>query len=545
MNTNALPRNTFQLFGDMPPPYAEILTGPALEFVAKLARQFEPRRRQLLASRAQRQSEFNAGKLPDFLPETKSTRDTDWKVAPVAQDLQDRRVEITGPTERKMVINALNSGANVFMADFEDSNTPTWQNMIEGQINLRDAVHGTIEFVSPEGKSYRLNERKATLLVRPRGWHLLEEHVLIDGEPVSGAIFDFALYFFHNAKRLLATGSGPYFYLPKMESHLEARLWNDIFVAAQRELTIPVGTIKATALIETVLAAFEMDEILYELREHSAGLNIGRWDYIFSCIKKFRSNKDFCLADRGAVTMMAPFMRAYALLLVKTCHRRGAHAMGGMAAQIPIKSDPAANAAALEKVRADKLREATDGCDGTWVAHPGLVDVARAIFDKHMPTPNQIHKQRDDVQVSAQELLDFQPEKPITEAGLRNNISVGIQYIGAWLAGNGCVPVYHLMEDAATAEISRSQIWQWIRSPKGVLEDGRKVTQDLFRRLLPEELGKVRTLLGEAAWKSGQYEEAARLFDELTTSDAYVEFLTLPGYERLTRNLRQPAGATS
>jgi malate synthase len=545
MNTNALPRNTFQLFGDMPPPYAEILTGPALEFVAKLARLFEPRRRQLLASRAQRQSEFNAGKLPDFLPETKSTRDTDWKVAPVPQDLQDRRVEITGPTERKMVINALNSGANVFMADFEDSNTPTWQNMIEGQINLRDAVHGTIEFVSPEGKSYRLNERKATLVVRPRGWHLLEEHVLIDGEHVSGAIFDFALYFFHNAKRLLATGCGPYFYLPKMESHLEARLWNDIFVAAQRELRIPVGTIKATALIETVLAAFEMDEILYELRDHSAGLNIGRWDYIFSCIKKFRSNKDFCLADRGAVTMMAPFMRAYALLLVKTCHRRGAHAMGGMAAQIPIKSDPAANAVALEKVRADKLREATDGCDGTWVAHPGLVDVARAIFDKHMPTPNQIHRQRDDVQVSAQQLLDFQPEKPITEAGLRNNISVGIQYIGAWLAGNGCVPVYHLMEDAATAEISRSQIWQWIRSPKGVLEDGRKVTQDLFRRLLPEELGKVRTLLGEGAWKSGQYDEAARLFDELTTSDTYVEFLTLPGYERLTRNLRQPAGATS
>ncbi|MEA2956085.1 MAG: malate synthase [Alphaproteobacteria bacterium] len=545
MNTNALPRNTFQLFGDMPPPYAEILTGPALEFVAKLARQFEPRRRQLLASRAQRQSEFNAGKLPDFLPETKSTRDTDWKIAPVPQDLQDRRVEITGPTERKMVINALNSGANVFMADFEDSNTPTWQNMIEGQINLRDAVHGTIEFVSPEGKSYRINERKATLLVRPRGWHLLEEHVLIDGEPVSGAIFDFSLYFFHNAKRLLATGTGPYFYLPKLESHLEARLWNDIFVAAQRELMIPVGTIKATALIETVLAAFEMDEILYELREHSAGLNIGRWDYIFSCIKKFRSTKDFCLADRGAVTMMAPFMRAYALLLVKTCHRRGAHAMGGMAAQIPIKSDPAANAVALEKVRADKLREATDGCDGTWVAHPGLVDVARAIFDKHMPTPNQIHKQRDDVQVSARELLDFQPEKPITEAGLRNNISVGIQYIGAWLAGNGCVPVYHLMEDAATAEISRSQIWQWIRSPKGVLEDGRKVTQDLFRRILPEELGKVRTLLGEAAWRSGQYEEAARLFDELTTSDTYVEFLTLPGYERLTRNLRQTAGATS
>jgi malate synthase len=545
MNPDAFPPDTFQLFGDMPTSYAEILTGPALEFVAKLARQFEPRRQQLLANRAQRQSGFNAGKLPDFLPETKPIRDGDWKVAPVPQDLQDRRVEITGPTDRKMVINALNSGANVFMADFEDSNTPTWQNMIEGQLNLRDAVNGTIEFVSPEGKPYRLNERRATLLVRPRGWHLLEKHVLIDGQPVSGAIFDFALYFFHNARQLLATGSGPYFYLPKMESHLEARLWNDVFVAAQRELAIPVGTIKATALIETVLAAFEMDEILYELRDHSAGLNIGRWDYIFSCIKKFRSNTNFCLADRAAVTMTAPFMRAYALLLVKTCHRRGAHAMGGMAAQIPIKSDPAANAAAIEKVRADKLREATDGCDGTWVAHPGLVDVARAMFDQYMPGPNQIHKQRDDVRVSAAELLDFQPEKPITEAGLRNNISVGIQYIGAWLAGNGCVPVYHLMEDAATAEISRSQIWQWIRSPKGVLEDGRKVTQDLFRRLLPEELTKVRTLLGESAWKTGQYAEAARLFDEITTSDEYVEFLTLPGYERLTRDLRQAADATT
>jgi len=545
MNPNALPRNSFQLFGDMPPPYAEILTGAALEFVAKLARQFEPRRQELLANRAQRQSGFNAGKLPDFLPETKTIRDSDWKVAAVPQDLQDRRVEITGPTDRKMVINALNSGANVFMADFEDSNTPTWQNMIEGQINLRDAANGTIEFVSPDGKGYRLNERRATLLVRPRGWHLPEKHVLIDGDPVSGAIFDFALYFFHNARQLLATGSGPYFYLPKMESHLEARLWNDVFVAAQRELGFPIGTIKATALIETVLAAFEMDEILYELRDHSAGLNIGRWDYIFSCIKKFRSNKNFCLADRAAVTMTAPFMRAYALLLVKTCHRRGAHAMGGMAAQIPIRSDPVANAAALEKVRADKLREATDGCDGTWVAHPGLVDVARAIFDQYMPGPNQIDKQRDDVRVSAQDLLDFQPEKPITEAGLRNNISVGIQYIGAWLAGNGCVPVYHLMEDAATAEISRSQIWQWIRSPKGVLEDGRKVTQDLFRRLLPEELAKVRTLLGDSAWQTGQYAEAARLFDEITTSDDYVEFLTLPGYERLTRDLRQPADATT
>ena len=545
MNHPATFPNRIDVLGDLPAPYAEILTAPALAFVARLARQFEPRRRELLARRAERQREFDAGRLPDFLPHTQAIREGDWKVAAVPQDLLDRRVEITGPTDRKMVINALNSGANVFMADFEDSNTPSWENMIEGQTNLRDAVAGTIEFTSPEGKTYWLNERRATLLVRPRGWHLLEKHVLVDGAPVSGAVFDFALYFFHNAKRLLAARSGPYFYLPKMESHLEARLWNEIFVQAQREIGIPVGTIKATALIETVVAAFEMDEILYELRDHSAGLNIGRWDYIFSCIKKFRSNKNFCLADRAQVTMTAPFMRAYALLLVKTCHRRSAHAMGGMAAQIPIKSDPAANAAALEKVRADKLREATDGCDGTWVAHPGLVDVAKAVFDQHMPGPNQVAKQRDDVRVSAQNLLDFQPEQPITEAGLRNNISVGIQYIGAWLAGNGCVPVYHLMEDAATAEISRSQIWQWMRSPKGVLEDGRKVTEDLVRRLIPEELAKVRTLLGDAAWQAGQYEEAASLFDEITTSDDYVEFLTLPGYERLTRDLPQAAHATS
>jgi malate synthase len=412
--------------------------------------------------------------------------------------------------------------------------------MIEGQINLREAVHRTIGLVSPEGKRYELNETTATLLVRPRGWHLLESHVTIDGAPVSGAIFDFGVYFFHNAITLLARNTGPYFYLPKLESHLEARLWNDIFVTAQRELGVPQGTIKTTVLIETVLAAFEMDEILFELREHCVGLNIGRWDYLFSCIKKFRSNRSFCLADRAQVTMTAPFMRAYALLLIKTCHRRGAFAMGGMAAQIPIKSDPEANAAALEKVRADKIREATDGCDGTWVAHPGLVGIARAVFDQHMPAPNQVHRKRDDVQVTAKELLDFQPERPITEAGLRNSISVGIQYIGAWFAGNGCVPVYNLMEDAATAEISRSQIWQWIRSPKGVLEDGRKVTRELIRKLLPEELAKVRTLLGESGWSVGRYEDAATLFEQITLSDDYVEFLTLPGYAWLTRGLREP-----
>src|SRR5688572_28750387 len=509
----------------VPPEFAAVLTPHALAFVAKLARKFEERRRELMAVRARRQVEFDAGQLPDFLPETAAIRAADWKVAPAPRDLQDRRVEITGPTDRKMVINALNSGANVFMADFEDSNTPTWENLIEGQINLRDAIRRTIAFVSPEGKRYELNDTTATLLVRPRGWHLLEEHVTVDGAPVAAAIFDFGLYFFHNAKALLASGSGPYFYLPKMESHLEARLWNEIFVTAQREIGLPLGTIKATVLIETVLAAFEMDEILHELREHCVGLNIGRWDYIFSCIKKFRAKRDFCLADRAQVTMTAPFMRAYALLLVKTCHRRGAPAMGGMAAQIPIKNDPQANEAALDKVRQDKLREVTDGCDGTWVAHPALVAVAKEVFDRHMPQPNQYGRQRPDVDVSAKQLLDFQPEKPITEAGLRNNISVGIQYLGAWLAGNGCVPVFNLMEDAATAEISRSQIWQWIRSPKGVLDDGRKLTLELFRQLLAEELAKVKAEMSE-----GRYEEAAALFDEITADDRYVEFVTLPAY---------------
>ncbi len=517
--------------------YESILTPEALAFVAGLARKFEMRRRELMQRRAGRQATFDAGSLPDFLPETKAIRDGAWTIGPVPADLQDRRVEITGPTDRKMVINALNCGANVFMADFEDSNAPTWANMIEGQINLRDAIRRTITFRSPEGKRYKLAEKPATLLVRPRGWHLMENHMQVDGAPVSGAIFDFALYFFHNAREALGRNTGPYFYLPKMESHLEARLWNDIFVMAQQQLGVPQGTIKTTVLIETVLAAFEMDEIIYELREHCVGLNIGRWDYIFSCIKKFRSNREFCLADRSQVTMTAPFMRAYALLLVKTCHKRKAFAMGGMAAQIPIKNDPAANDAALAKVRADKEREASDGCDGTWVAHPGLVGIAKEIFDQHMPGPNQVNRQRPDVNVSARDLLDFRPEAPITEAGLRNNISVGIQYIGAWLAGNGCVPVYNLMEDAATAEISRSQIWQWMRSPKGVLDDGRKITRDMFRRMLPEELARVRRELGETAWNAGRYEEAAALFDEITTSDDYVEFLTLPGYDRLEQTV--------
>ncbi len=520
-----------QIHAPITPEFAEILTPSALELIAMLHRDFNPRRAQLLARRAARQNEFDGGSLLDFLPETKSIRDSQWAIAAQPADMLDRRVEITGPTDRKMVINALNCGASTFMADFEDANCPTWFNMIDGQINIRDAVRRTIA-LEQSGKQYKLNDKTAVLIPRPRGWHLDEKHVTVDGIPVSGGIFDFALLFFHNAKELLERGSGPYYYLPKMESHLEARLWNDIFTATQKALGVPHGTIRATVLIETVVAAFEMDEILWELKDHSAGLNIGRWDYIFSCIKKFRSNKDFCLADRSQVTMTSPFMRAYALTLVKTCHKRGAPAMGGMAAQIPIKNDPVANEAALEKVRQDKVREVTDGCDGTWVAHPALVPIAKEVFDKYMPKPNQYDKQRPDVNYGAKDLLDFKPEAPITEAGLRNNISVGIQYLGAWLAGNGCVPVFNLMEDAATAEISRSQIWQWIRSEKGRLDDGRKVTADLFRTLLAEELPKVKGYLGEAAWKEGKYEQGAELFGKLTTGD-YVEFLTLPAYEAI------------
>jgi malate synthase len=527
----ALPAG-MQISGRITPEFATILTPQALAFAARLCREFQPRREQLLAARAVRQKEFDAHKLPDFLAATKSVREAEWKVADQPADIRDRRVEITGPTDRKMVINALNCGASTFMADFEDANCPTWENMIDGQVNLRDAIRRTITF-EQGGKSYKLNERTAVLFPRPRGWHLDEKHVTIDGKPVSGGILDFALYFFHNAKELLARGSGPYFYLPKMESHLEARLWNDIFTLAQKELGVPHGSVRATVLIETVVAAFEMDEILWELKDHSAGLNIGRWDYIFSCIKKFRVNKDFCLADRAQVTMTSPFMRAYALLLIKTCHRRNAPAMGGMAAQIPIKNDPAANEAAMAKVRADKEREATDGCDGTWVAHPGLVPIAKEIFDKIMPQPNQYTKQRPDVNVKASDLLAFQPEAPITEAGLRNNVQVGIQYIGSWLAGNGCVPIFNLMEDAATAEISRSQVWQWIRSPKGVLADGRKVTKELFAGILADELKKTPSIVGAEAYAAGKYVEGARLFGEITTSDDYVEFLTLPAYRAL------------
>ena len=446
--------------------------------------------------------------------------------------LHCRRVEITGPVDAKMVINAFNSGADSYMTDFEDSNSPLWTNQIQGQINIAQAIRRTLSFEqsSPAGtKRYQLNDKVATLQVRPRGWHLDEKHVTIDGERVAGGIFDFALFMFHNAKEQLARGAGPYFYLPKLESHLEARLWNDIFVMTQDELGLPQGTIKATVLIETILAAFEMDEILWELREHSAGLNAGRWDYIFSCIKKFSRDREFCLADRAKVTMTAPFMRAYALLLLKICHRRGAPAIGGMSALIPIKNDPVKNEAAMAGIIADKRRDATDGYDGGWVAHPGLVEASMKEFvDVLGDRPNQFEKQKPEVEVSAAQLLDFKPEQPITEDGLRMNINVGIHYLGAWLAGNGCVPIHNLMEDAATAEISRSQVWQWIRSPKGVLDDGRKVTADLVRRLVPEELAKIK-----AGGFVGKFDRAAEIFTQMSTQDAFAEFLTLPLYEEI------------
>ena len=516
------------------PAFAEILTPEAVALVAKLQRGFGLRRDEILALRAQRQKDWNAGKLPGFLAETAHIRaDDTWQVSPCQPDLSDRRVEIAGPVDRKRVIHALNSGALTYIADFEDSNAPTWINQIEGQINLRDAIRRTIAFTDASGKTCQLDDETATLMVRPRGWHLPEKHVIVDGVPVSGAIFDFALYMFHNAKQLLARGSGAYFYLPKLESHLEARLWNDIFCLTQDELAIPRGSVKATCLIETLPAVFEMDEILYELKEHSAGLNAGRRDYIFSAIKTLRMRQDFCLADRAQVTMTAPFMRSCCLLLIKTCHQRGAFAIGGMAAQIPVTADHAANDAAMARVKADKGREAADGFDGTWVAHPGLVVIARDEFDQVMPTRNQIGRRRDDVHVTAGDLLDFGPEGPITEAGLRININVGIQYLGAWLGGNGCVPIFNLMEDAATAEISRAQIWQWIRSPKGVLSDGRKVSRALVAAMVPEELLRIRDYLGEPGWGAGKYEDAARMFEESCVAEDFVEFLTLPAYDAI------------
>lgn len=501
--------------------YAEILTPEALHFVASLATKFEARRQVLLTRRQERQGEIDAGHFPDFLTETTDVRMSEWTVAPIPRDLTDRRVEITGPVDRKMVINALNSGANVFMADFEDANSPTWSNNVEGQINLRDANRRTIAFTSPEGKKYQLNDKIATLLVRPRGWHLNEKHVLREGKPVSGSLFDFGLYFFHNAKQLMANGSGPYFYLPKLESHVEARLWNDIFNFAQDSLGIPRGTIRATVLIETILASFEMDEILYELKDHSAGLNCGRWDYIFSFIKKFRHFPTFVLPNRAEVTMERHFLKSYVELLIQTCHRRGIHAMGGMAAQVPIKNDPVANEQALEKVRQDKLREVRAGHDGTWVAHPGLVPMAKQIFDEGMPEPNQISKKREEVHITAKDLL-APTDGTITEAGLRWNIDVGLQYLEAWLRGVGCVPIYNLMEDAATAEICRAQVWQWVRFA-AKLDDGRPVTAVMVNQVVDEQLAKR----GKA---DAEFNKAAQIFRQMMTSADFQEFLTLPAY---------------
>ncbi len=517
--------------GKIPAGAEHILSAEAQKFLTRLVIEFGDRRKELLARRVERQKELDAGKLPDFLPDTQHIRDGEWKVAPLLADLQDRRTEITGPVDRKMVINALNCGAKVFMADFEDATSPTWTNLINGQANLFDAIRRKIDFTTPEGKKYALNEKIATLMVRPRGWHLPEKHVTFKGEPISASLFDFGLYFFHNAKQLIANGSGPYFYLPKLESHLEARLWNDVFCFAQNITKIPRSTIKATVLVETILGAFETEEILYELRDHSAGLNCGRWDYIFSYIKKLRNHPRFTLPDRSQVTMTVPFMRAYCLQVIRNCHRRGAHAMGGMAAQIPIKNNPKANEEALARVLADKEREATDGHDGTWCAHPALVPVALQAFDKHMPTPNQISKLREDVKVTAADLLT-PPKGTVTEEGVRSNVRVGIQYLEAWLGGNGCVPLYNLMEDAATAEISRTQIWQWLKY-NIALADGRKLDIPLFDSLVKEEVTRIQQEIGEARFKSGKFNLAVKMFYDMSTSGKLDDFLTLPAYEQI------------
>ncbi len=505
-----------------------VLSPHALMFLADLTRTFRDTRAALLAARVDRQARLDAGELPDFLPGTAHIREGDWVVGATPSDLQDRRVEITGPTDPKMVINALNSGASVFMADFEDATAPTWANLIEGQIALSQAVRRTLTFTSPEGKSYKLNEKTAVLVVRPRGWHLDEKHVLVDGLPMPGSLFDFGLYLFHNAQAAMEHGTGAYFYLPKLESHHEAKLWDDVFTKSEQLLGLTHGSIKATVLIETILGAFEADEILYVLRDHIVALNCGRWDYIFSVIKKFRAHADRVLPDRAQITMTAPMMRAYTQYVIKVCHKRGAHAMGGMAAQIPIKNNPEANQAAFDKVRADKLREVTDGHDGTWVAHPGLVPVAMEIFNAHMPTPNQVSRQRDDLQVTAAELLAV-PSGSKTETGLRMNLSVGVQYVEAWLRGNGCVPLYNLMEDAATAEISRAQVWQWLKHG-AVLDDGQPVTVELVDRLMAEELLKIRAEVGDERFEGGRYQHAAELFAEWSKAEICPDFLTTPAY---------------
>jgi malate synthase len=521
--------NRLVVTGAPGPRFDEILTPEAHAFVAELHGRFDAKRRALLEFRKERQDYFDKGNLPDFLPDTKAVRDGDWKVAPIPADLLDRRVEITGPVDRKMIVNALNSGAKVFMADFEDASSPVWANMIEGQLNLKDRWEGKINFTDAKtGKEYKLGSRPAVLIIRPRGWHLPERHITFDGQPASGSLVDFGLYFFHNARTTLAKGSGPYFYLPKLESHLEARLWNDVFTAAEELLGIAHGTIKATVLIETLPAAFEMDEILYELRDHIAGLNCGRWDYIFSFIKTLRNNRAFLLPDRGQVVMGKAFLKAYSELLIKTCHRRGAFAMGGMAAQIPIKNNPAANEAAFDKVRADKEREATAGHDGTWVAHPDLVPVAMEVFDRLMPSANQLSRLREDVAYGQKDMLEVH-QGTRTEEGLRHNIRVGVQYIEAWLRGRGAVPIYNLMEDAATAEISRAQIWQQLHFG-ATLEGGQAVTEDLFRRFLAEEMEVVKRELGAEAYDSGRFPEAIDLFSRLSTAPTFEPFLTVPAY---------------
>jgi malate synthase len=529
MKTFELPPG-MTILADVTDEQAEILSPAALEFFAILHREFNPRRLQLLRQRRHRQAAIDRGQLPGFLSETEFMRESAWHVLPVPDDLKDRRVEITGPVDRKMVINALNSGANCYMADFEDAHSPTWEGTLAGQRNLRDAVRGNIEYTSPEGKRYQLNRQVATLLMRPRGWHLPEQHILVDGEAASASLFDFAIYFFYNARYRALHDSGLYLYLPKLEHHLEARLWNDVFVRAQDLLGVPQGTVKATVLIEHILAAFQMEEILYELRHHSAGLNCGRWDYLFSYIKTFARRENCLVPDRAQVTMTAPFMRAYSLACIKTCHRRGTFAIGGMAAYIPVKDDAAANEQALQKVREDKRREATDGHDGTWVAHPGLVTIARAEFDRVLHgQPNQISRRRDDVSVTPQQLLEV-PRGTITEAGLRTNIRVGIRYLEAWLGGLGCVPLYNLMEDAATAEISRTQVWQWVHHPHAVLDDGRKITLPLVRDFMAQELERIH---GEGVKDSPRLELATRLFDELVADDELAEFLTLKAYALL------------
>ncbi|SEG54824.1 malate synthase A [Bosea lathyri] len=518
--------------GAIGPRFDEILTTEALSFVADLHRRFNETRKRLLALRSERQKRFDAGETPDFLADTRHIREGDWKVAPIPADLQDRRVEITGPVDRKMIINALNCGAKVFMADFEDASSPVWANMIEGQLNLRDRWANAIDFTDKTtGKAYKLGPKPAVLIIRPRGWHLPERHIEIDGETASGSLVDFGLYVFHNAKAAIAAGSGPYFYLPKLESHLEARLWNDVFVAAQNALGLKNGTIKATVLIETLPAAFEMDEILFELKDHMAGLNCGRWDYIFSFIKKLARNEAYVLPDRSQVVMTKAFLRAYSLLLIKTCHRRGAFAMGGMAAQIPIKNNPEANAAAFAKVKADKEREAGDGHDGTWVAHPDLVPVAMEVFDRLMPQANQLDKMRGDVEVGTKDLLEVH-QGTRSEEGFRENIRIGVQYLEAWLRGRGAVPIYNMMEDAATAEISRAQIWQFVAYGVEV-DGGTKVTADLFKRCLTEEMERVKGEVGAENYAKGRFPDAIELFSKLSLAPEFEDFLTVPAYGKL------------